>query len=557
LTVPLVFVALKAMNSLISALHRLVLFALLTVGALSTRASVKLNGLFTDNMVLQRDAKVPIWGWADEGEKVVVEFRGQKVSTFAKGGKWMVHLDRLRAGGPSDFTVTGKNPTTSANNNSITLKDVLVGEVWIASGQSNMEWPLRAAFEPQKEMSNSANPMIRLYTVPKLKANEAKDNVNAAWLPCNPETVPDFSAVAYYFAKNLQMSLGVPIGIIHTSWGGSPVEVWMSESVLAGDPEWKRDILDAGAAQLKKAEEAIAQFTREEAEAKRDGKPFDQRKPGLPWKATELYNGMIAPLVPFAIKGAIWYQGESNAGRAQQYRSLFPAMIKNWRNVWGEGEFTFLEVQLAPFMAIKPEPGESTWAELREAQLLATKILPNVGMAVITDVGDQKDIHPKQKEVVGNRLARVARHIAYGQKLVWSGPTFKTMKVRETEAVLSFDNLGGGLVGRKPVARIGKEGETPDRPALIYETESGRLNWPLTGFAICGEDRKWVWADARIEDDKVIVSSRSIAKPVAVRYGWADFPVVNLCNAEGLPASPFRTDEFPMITAPKTAVVQK
>jgi len=532
-------------------------FALLVFTALPARSNVKLNGLFSDNMVLQQGVRVPIWGWAADGEMVIVEFRGKKHSTFAKGGKWMVHLDRLAVEGPGDLTVTGKDPTTYADNNVITLKNVLAGEVWIASGQSNMEWPLRAALEPAQAIATSTEPMIRLYTVPKLKADEPKDDVKASWLECNPASVSNFSAVAYFFAKNLQWNRGVPIGIIHTSWGGSPAEVWMSEEVLAANPDWKRDILDSYSDQLKRNQEAIAQFEREEAQARSEGKPFTKRRPGLGWKPCELYNGMIAPLIPYAIKGAIWYQGESNAGRAHQYRTLFAAMIKNWRHDWDEGDFTFLEVQLAPFKAIKPDPGESDWAELREAQLLATKILPKVGMAVITDVGDEKDIHPKQKEVVGNRLARAARHIAYDEHLVWSGPTFKHMKVRDNEAILSFDNIGSGLIGKKPVVRTWKEGENPDRPALDYFTQTGRLSWPLVGFSICGEDQKWVWANAFIEDDKVIVTSPQVAKPVAVRYGWADYPVVNLCNVEGLPASPFRTDDFPMITAPKPAEDKK
>jgi sialate O-acetylesterase len=518
-------------------------------------AGVKLNGLFTDNMVLQQGMKVPIWGWADDGEIVTVEFRDQKVSTTAKNGKWMIHLAKLRTAGPSDLSVVSSKG--SGDRDSITLKNVLVGEVWIASGQSNMEWPMRASLEPEAAIAKSASPMIRLYTVPKTKAAEPQDNVKAAWLECDPNSVSNFSAVAYYFSRNLQWNLGVPIGIIHTSWGGSPVEVWVREEVLASNPDWKNDILNAYAGQVAKVQENIAQFEREEAEAKRDNKPFTKRRPGLPWKPCELYNGMIAPLIPYAIKGAIWYQGESNAGRAHQYRSLFPAMIKNWRHDWGEGDFTFLEVQLAPFMAIKPEPGNSTWAELREAQLLATRILPKVGMAVITDVGDEKDIHPKNKEVVGNRLARAARHIAYGQKIVWSGPTYQHMRVRGHEAVLSFEHVGSGLIGRRPIVRTWKEGENPDRPPLTYDTESGLLTWPLVGFAVCGEDRKWVSAEARIEDDKVIVSNLQVAKPVAVRYGWADFPVVNLYNREGLPASPFRTDEFPMTTAPQLVAQEK
>lgn len=535
--------------------HRICAVGLVSLAALTAEAGIKLHGLFTDNMVLQQGMKVPIWGWADDGEIITIEFRNQKISTTAKDGKWMVRLDKLRAAGPSDLTVVSSR--AGPDRDSITLKNVLVGEVWIASGQSNMEWPLRASLAPEAAIAQSANPMIRLYTVPKNKAAEPQDNVKASWQECGPDTVPSFSAVAYYFAKNLQWSLGVPIGIIHTSWGGSPVEVWIREEILTANPEWKQDILDAYAGQVVKAQEALEQFEREAAEAKRDNKPFTRRRPGLPWKPCELYNGMIAPLIPYAIKGAIWYQGESNAGRAHQYRTLFPAMIKNWRRDWDEGDFTFLEVQLAPFMAVKSEPGDSAWAELREAQLLATRTLPKVGLAVITDVGEEKDIHPKNKEVVGDRLALAARHLAYGQKLVWSGPALRHMGIRDNEVVLSFNHIGSGLVGRKPVVRTWKVTDSPDRPPLTFNTESGLLSWPLDGFAICGEDRRWVWADTRIEGDKVIVSALEVAKPVAVRYGWADYPVVNLYNAEGLPASPFRTDDFPTTTAPKLAEAKK
>lgn len=483
---------------------------------LNANADVKLHGLFSDSMVLQRNAAVPVWGWADEGEKVTVEFHGQKVSATARDGKWVVRLKKLKAGGPEEMRVTGKN--------SITLRNVLVGEVWVASGQSNMEWPMRASFEPETEIAKTANGQLRLYTVPKLKADEPRDNIAASWLECGPATTSNFSAVAYYFARDLAAALRVPVGVIHTSWGGSPAEVWMSQDVLESDPGYKADILDAYASQIAKLKETLAVYEKEAAAAKAEGTPFTKRRPGAPWKPTELYNGMIAPVIPFAIAGAIWYQGESNAGRAHQYRTLFADMIRNWRRDWKQGNFPFLAVQLAPFMAIKDQPAESTWAELREAQNLATKVLPNVGVAVITDVGDEKDIHPKKKEPVGARLALAARAIAYDQDIVYSGPIYKSMKVKDGKAVLGFNHVGSGL-----------------------EARGGELK----GFAIAGVDKKFVWAKAEIQGDKVIVSSPEVSEPVAVRYGWADYPVVNLWNKEGLPASPFRTDDFPMITITK------
>ncbi len=523
--------------------------AFLSLTALCAQADVKLHNLFTDHMVLQRDIAVPVWGWADDGEKVTVEFRGKKVSTTAKGGKWMVKLGKLKAGGPDELKVSGKN--------SITLADVLVGEVWLASGQSNMEWSMRNSFQPFGDILAANNPKLRLFTVPKLKADEPVKDVVSAWKETSPSSVSNFSAVAYYFGLKLQKDLGVPVGLIHTSWGGSPAEVWMSDAVLTGNSEYKRDIVDAYVAQMGKLAESTAQWEKEQAQAKADGKPFTKRKPGGGWKPSELYNGMIAPLIPYAIKGAIWYQGESNAGRAHQYRSLFVDMVKNWRNDWAQGDFTFLQVQLAPFMPVKDEPADSTWAELREAQIHATKVLPKVGAVSILDYGDPKDIHPTWKRPVGNRLALAARGIAYGEKFTWSGPEYRSGKVKGDKVVLSFNFTGDGLFGAGSRSDNVPSPKTSDGVTLNYNLAKGWINSPLTGFAIAGEDRKFVWAKAEIEGDKVVVSSPLVPKPVAVRYGWADCPVVNLyCSPgfqqAGLPASPFRTDNWPMITAPKT-----
>ena len=523
--------------------------AFLSLTALCAQADVKLHNLFTDHMVLQRDIAVPVWGWADDGEQVTVEFRGKKVSTTAKGGKWMVKLAKLKAGGPDELKVSGKN--------SITLADVLVGEVWLASGQSNMEWSMRNSFQPFGDILAANNPKLRLFTVPKLKADEPVKDVVSAWKETSPSSVSNFSAVAYYFGLKLQKDLGVPVGLIHTSWGGSPAEVWMSDAVLTGNSEYKRDIVDAYVAQMGKLAESTAQWEKEQAQAKADGKPFTKRKPGGGWKPSELYNGMIAPLIPYAIKGAIWYQGESNAGRAHQYRSLFVDMVKNWRNDWAQGDFTFLQVQLAPFMPVKDEPADSTWAELREAQIHATKVLPKVGAVSILDYGDPKDIHPTWKRPVGNRLALAARGIAYGEKFTWSGPEYRSGKVKGDKVVLSFNFTGDGLFGAGSRSDNVPSPKTSDGVTLNYNLAKGWINSPLTGFAIAGEDRKFVWAKAEIEGDKVVVSSPLVPKPVAVRYGWADCPVVNLyCSPgfqqAGLPASPFRTDNWPMITAPKT-----
>lgn len=503
-------------------LSRLFVAAVFAAATLSSRAEVRLSNLFTDHIVLQRGQPLKIWGWARPGEKVTVQFRKQKAAALAgPDGHWLVKLRSEKAGGPDVLTVAGENL--------LSINDVLVGEVWVASGQSNMEFPLSKSFEAAPDIAASANPMIRLFTVPKLKLDEPTNNVNGAWKLCDPDSVPGFSAVAYYFARDLQKALNVPVGIIHTSWGGSPAEVWMSEKALAANPELKRDILDPYPDAHQRFLLSVKQWEQEKAAAEKAGKPFTKRRPGGGWKPTELYNGMIAPLIPYAIQGAIWYQGESNAGRAWQYRTLFQEMIRNWRKDWGQGHFTFLAVQLAPWdksrkrsvAEITAAPGDSDWAELREAQDLATEELKNVGVAVITDVGEKDDIHPTKKQPVGARLALAARGITYRQPIAWSGPAYKKMKVKDGKAILSFDHVEGGLEAR---------------------------GGPLTGFAICGDNNRWVWAKAEIVGDKVVVSHPGIEQPVAVRFGWADFPVLNLYNGAGLPASPFRTDEFQAIT---------
>jgi sialate O-acetylesterase len=504
-----------------------------TIGLLFTLrpgvAELKLHGLFTDNLILQRDEPVLIYGFCDDDDTVTVTFRHVPTKAKVKDGKWVAKLKPLKAGGPDKLTVTSYRnyrkgrPMTPPETNEIS--NVLVGEVWIASGQSNMEWPMRLSADPDTEIAKTANPNIRLYTVPKLKAMSPTNNVNASWQVSDPTTTAGFSAVAYYFARDLQKALNVPVGIIHTSWGGSPAEVWMSEEVL------KRKEHEGLWAYYKesnaKYQAAVAKYDKDEAAAKKAGKEFKAQRPRPPgWRPTELYNGMIAPLIPFTIKGAIWYQGESNAGRAWEYRHLFQDLIKNWRKDWDQGDFPFLLVQLAPFKKIKSGVDDSEWAELREAQTLATKELKNVGMAVITDVGDEADIHPKKKEPVGARLALAARAIAYDDRVVHSGPIYKGMDIRGNKIVLSFDHVGAGL-------------------------EAGGGVEQLKGFQICGADRRWQWAKATIQGDKVVVTHFDIAEPVAVRYGWADYPVVNLWNKNGLPASPFRTDSFPLTTQPK------
>lgn len=491
--------------------------ALLGLFHFTAQAELQVPALFSDNAVLQQGMAVPVWGWADDGEVVTVKFRGQKITTTTELGKWSVALKKLKAGGPDSLTIFTKSKTLQFTN-------VLVGEVWVCSGQSNMEWPLNRSFQPEADIAAATNTQIRLFLVPKNKSDAPTTRIKAGWVVCSPDTIPGHSAVGYYFGRDLQKSRNVAIGLIETYWGGSPAEAWTSREALEMRPRFQTEILDSYAETMKRHREATIAYEVEKAEATKAGQKFEKPGPWQPWKPSELYQGMVAPLIPYAIKGAIWYQGESNAGRAEQYRTLFADMIRNWRRDWGQGDFTFLAVQLAPFMAVKDQPGDSTWAELREAQMLATKTLPNVGMAVITDVGDPKDIHPAKKQPVGERLALAARAIAYSERIESAGPTYRNMTVKDGKAILSFDHVGKGLEAR--------DGE-------------------LKGFAVCGADQKFVWAKAEIVGSTVVVSSPEVANPVAVRYGWADCPVVNLWNKNGLPASPFRTDDFPMITAGK------
>jgi len=444
-------------------------------------AAVTPHGLFTDNAVLQRGAKSPVWGTTDKPEKVTVKIAGKEASAEPKDGKWRVELPGLEAGGPHTLAI-------SQGDQNIELKNILIGDVWICGGQSNMQWSLKDTFSPQEAISNSANEKIRLITIQRRgNPQQPESNIsNAKWELCNPDTVPGFTAVGYYFGRDLQKALNVPIGLINSNIGGTTAERWMSKEAIESNPELK-----------------------------------DMSKPQ---GATDLYNAMVAPLAPYGVKGAIWYQGESNADRAVQYRALLPAMIKSWRDTFGQGEFPFLVVQLAPFMAITNEPTDSAWAELRDAQLYTARNVPNAGLAVITDVGDEKDIHPQKKEPVGARLALAARAIAYGEKIPYSGPLYDSMTVDGNKAVLSFKHVGAGLEAR--------EGD-------------------LKGFTIAGEDKKFQNANAKIEGDKIVVWSDKVEKPAAVRFGWANYPVVNLWNKDGLPASPFRTDNFELTTQTK------
>ncbi len=511
-------------------LFLLLVIALLAIGP-DARADVRLPAIIGDNMVLQRAIDAPIWGWADPGEKVTVVLGSQsKTATADADGKWMVRLDSMKEGGPVSMTVSG--------NNAITVQNILIGEVWVCSGQSNMGFTVSRAIEGEKEIAAANYPEIRLFSVPLVGTQEPQYDCKGKWVVCSPETVGNFTAVGYFFGREVYNQIKLPVGLINTSWGGSSCEAWVRRAVLEADPAYASLVADFEkrcAEYDPEAAKAAYQKQREawkirESKAKAEGKPAPQapRAPQDPrtgqHRPANLYNGMILPILPYAIRGAIWYQGESNAGRAYQYRDLFPKMITNWRQDWGQGDFPFYFVQLANYKAIQPEPVDSDWAELREAQTM-TLSLPGTGQAVIIDIGEADDIHPRNKQDVGRRLALWALAKDYGRDVLYSSPMYKSMEKDGSKIIVRFDHIGGGLVAK-----------------------GGEL---LKGFAIAGADKKFVWAQARIEGDKVVVSSPDVPEPVAVRYAWADNPVCNLFSKEDLPACPFRTDDWPGVTAPK------
>ena len=518
--------------------QKFLLFTFLLGGSL--HAEVKPNSLFTDGAVLQRGQKIPVWGSARDGENITVEFQGQKVSTTAAGGKWSVYLDPLTAGGPFTMTLAGDN--------TITIKDLLVGEVWLASGQSNMNLTLAQLPTLAEEEPKANYPQIRTFKVKTTVAISPKSDAVGSWVSCAPDTVKNFSAVGYYFARDLHRQLGVPIGFIHSALGATPAESWTSLEGLESQPELKQYVdavkqkiasYDADLAahpaklaeyQVKLAEwmekvgneheEKLKQWNEAVEKAKAAGEtPPKQPRPasrrpnephppeGPPTAPAVLFNGMIHPLIPYGIKGVIWYQGESNAKQGALYRTLFPALIDDWRSRWNQGDIPFLYVQIAPWGGMTPE--------IREAQFLTLGKTKNTAMTVTTDVGDAADIHPRKKEPVGQRLALAARALAYGEKIEYSGPLYESMRAENGKIILRFKHVGTGL--------IAKDG-------------------PLKGFTIAGKDKAFVPAKAEIQGDTIVVSAEGVTDPIAVRYGWENVPDVNFYNKEGLPASPFRTD---------------
>ena len=497
--------------------------------ATATQADPKLPAIFGDHMVLQQKQKNPVWGWADPGEKLTVVIGRQNHSATAdKNGNWQVKLTPLNAGGPYQLVVHGKS--------TVTLTDVLVGEVWVCSGQSNMKFAVQSANDPDLESMTAKFPKLRIITVPNVGTQEPQKDFKGQWEAVTPDTVKSFSAVGYFFGRTLHQALDVPVGLLNNAWGGSAAEAWVRRDVLAKDKRYGE--LLAKWADTEKTydfDSQMAQYQDRRAkwqEAVKKARAAKKPIPNAPraprnvlagqHRPANLYNGVLKPIIGYGIKGAIWYQGESNAGRAYQYRHLFPLMIQSWRDEWKQGDFSFYWVSLADFRDEVAEPAESDWAELREAQTMSLK-LPNSGEAIITDLGESHDIHPKDKQNVAKRLVRLALAKDYGIKIVYSSPIFKSMEIKGNKATITFDHVGGGLD--------------------TFDTRQ------IKGFAVAGKDKKFVWAEAKmVGKDKVEVSAASVKEPVSVRYAWANNPVCNLQNREGLPVTPFRTDDWPGVT---------
>ncbi|MFV8465468.1 sialate O-acetylesterase [Flavobacterium sp. LB1P62] len=642
---------------------------LFLISSIMANANVRMPLLFSDGMVLQRNKAIPVWGWADANEKIAVHFNKQTKTIKADAtGKWMVQLDSEKAGGPFELTITGKNK--------IVIKDVLVGEVWICSGQSNMEFQMYKTLNFEKEISDSNYPMIRHFGVAQDLSGTPKEDLKAGkWAVCSKETVRDFTAVGYFFAKKLYAELKIPIGIINTSWGGTCVETWTSRQAFEKNTEFKDMIADVPMLNMDSISKLYAKTMRERVEKIQgtavstanetsfkelgfnDASWAELNVPGLwenqplgdldgvvwmrktitlsaedikngttlslskiddedityingievgrntlwdakrvytvptnilkegknviavrivdnsggggiygessdlkltlgskiiplegKWKykvivvktalspnsfPSLLYNAMINPLIPYAFQGVLWYQGEANVWRAKQYKKAFPLMITDWRTKWNQGDFPFYFVQLSTFNEFnRNSKNGSRWAELREAQT-QTLQLPNTGMAVTTDIGNAKDIHPTNKQDVGKRLAAIALNNVYGKKMVYRGPTYKSLEIKGNQIILTFDNIGSGL-------------STADN------TEN------VKGFEIAGADKIFYAAKAIIKDNKIIVSSEMVPNPIAIHYGWADDDTeINLFNKEKFPASPFRTDDWEMITANEKYKVSK
>jgi len=510
----------------------LLTFSLVFTPAL--RAELKLPAIIGNHMVLQQNQADPIWGWDMPGTKITVSFAGQNYTTTASAdGKWKVKLAPLPANAtPQTLTITGSTKCE--------LQDVLIGEVWMCSGQSNMGYKLAGDWNGDLEAAASKLANLRLISVPNVGTQELQNDFKGQWEASTPESAKKFSAVGFLYGRYLHEILNVPVGLIDNAWGGSAAEAWVRRSTLEQDPRFKQ-LVEAMVkheveAQSEKAKQAYEQAMTKWKAAVEKAKAEHQLAPRVPqspqqWLAGNsrggnIFAGVLNPTIGYGIKGVIWYQGESNSGRACEYASLFPFMIEQWRKEWNQGDFPFYWVQLANYLPEKSTPGDSAWAELRESQT-KTLQLTNTGQAVIIDLGEGNNIHPKNKHDVAARLVRWALVKNYGMQLPYRSPEFKKLTIASNKATVVFDCFGSRL-----------------RPFGVAEAK---------GFAVCGADKVWHWATGTVVgNNEVVVSSPEVTAPIAVRYAWADNPVCNLFSADGLPVTPFRTDDFEMITKPKS-----
>ena len=510
-------------------------FVVGTIGfllAMASYAELKLPAVFSDGMVLQRDQKVPVWGWANPGEEVTVAFAGQEqVAKADKDGRFMVRLKKM------DASKEPRSLNVAAGSEVLEVKDVLVGEVWLCSGQSNMQMPVSGAMDFDKEKAAADHPLLRMFLTGQNISLKTLPDCTGAWKVCTPDNVGEFSATAYFFGREIQKELDVPVGLIRSCWGGTRIESWSPMASLEKFPsvmEYKAQE-DAKAGNFNQAavDERFAKQLEDWKQKVKQAKANGKQGPKRPKKPTDphasqnypanLYNAMIHPLVPYGLRGAIWYQGEANAKTVDQailYRDLLENLVVQWRKDW-DRKFPFYAVQLPNFKAPQTRPVEdSEWAFSRESFLKFSKEVPETGIAIMIDSGMEKNIHPVNKQAVGYRLAQQALAHTYGKNVVPGGPVYRSMKRDGNKIIVKFTDIGSGLV---------EQGGTP-----------------LKTFAIAGADKKFVAAQAAIAGDTVIVSSSEVSEPVAVRYAWADNPVgCNLYNKEGFPASPFRTDDWP------------
>jgi sialate O-acetylesterase len=518
----LAFLTPKPFNLFMKNIKHIVLVIFISVSyGKQALADVSLPAIFSDNMVLQQKTNAAMWGWADPGEQIQVENSWSKkvVKTVAdQKGHWKIFIQTARAGGPYEIIIKGKN--------TINLKNVLLGEVWLCSGQSNMEFPVAKVSgtsysgvnNSEQEIQQANYPDLRMFIVEKKSSAVPLEDARGSWYICSPATVGKFSAVAYYFGKEILSNVGVPVGLIHTSWGGTPAESWISKEVLQSDTDFI-PILDRYNKSLEDYNKAYKTYSGQKSQWEKDSALARDKGDTIPAALkkpvevryflgpAQLYNSMLYPLIPYSLRGSIWYQGESNSGRAYQYRKLLPAMINSWRKEW-KMNFPFYLVQIAPYKDYGPE--------IREAQLMIYRSVRKTGLVVLTDAGDSVNNHPKNKEIVGKRLALWALAKDYGRKeLNFSGPLYKTFKIEGPAIRIQFDFADGLIL---------KDSTTNE-------------------FTVAGPDHKFIPAAAKIEGNTVVVWSNKITNPIAVRFSWKNVPHPVLYNGSGLPASPFRTDE--------------